>query len=102
MKVFVDIGGNNGQTLKEVVKKKYNFDKIFCFEPSKKCFENLDKIAANDKRIKICKFGLGLKNTEVELFQPGLMSASTITIKDNTIKNKSIETEKIKMLMHEW
>ena len=52
MKVFVDIGSNHGQTLKVISNKKYNFDKIFGFEPSKKCFANLDKIAASDKELK--------------------------------------------------
>ena len=66
MKVFVDIGSNHGQTLKVISNKKYNFDKIFGIEPSKKCFANLDKIEAADKRIKICKFGLGLKNCKID------------------------------------
>ena len=103
MKVFIDIGGNNGQTLQEVVKKKYNFDKIFCIEPSRKCFEKLDNIAANDNRIQICKFGLGLKNSEVELFEPGLMSASIFNTNEDASNIKTIESEKIKIInASEW
>ena len=48
--------------------------KIYGFEPSRKCFANLAKIAAADKRIQICKFGLGLENHKIELFESGLMS----------------------------
>ena len=65
MKVFIDLGSNVGQTVKEVMKKKYNFDKIYCFEPSSKCFPSLEKLAASDKRITLCKFGLGLKNSKM-------------------------------------
>tara|TARA_Y100001978_G_scaffold9954_1_gene8223 strand:- start:228 stop:1043 length:816 start_codon:yes stop_codon:yes gene_type:complete len=98
MKVFVDVGSNYGQTLKVISNKKYNFDKIFGFEPSKKCFANLDKIAAADKRIKICKFGLGLKNCKVDLFEPGLMSASIFKSDDNITENSNIEKEEIKIV----
>lgn len=32
-KVFLDIGGHEGQTLNEVLSGKYSFDKVYCFEP---------------------------------------------------------------------
>jgi len=98
MKVFVDIGSNQGQTLKVIKDKKYNFDKIYGFEPSKKCFANLDKIAAVDKRIKICKFGLGLKNCKFELFDSGSMSASIFKSDQNFTGDKILEKEEIEIL----
>ena len=33
MKIFLDIGSHMGQTLREVTKEKYAFDKIVGFEP---------------------------------------------------------------------
>ena len=98
MKVFVDIGSNHGQTLKVISDKKYNFDKIYGFEPSKKCFASLDKIAASDKRIKICKFGLGLENCKFELFESGLMSASIFESENNFTEDKIIVKEEIEIV----
>lgn len=32
-KIFLDVGGHNGQTLNEILSGKYSFDKVYCFEP---------------------------------------------------------------------
>jgi FkbM family methyltransferase len=40
-KVFLDVGGHEGQTLNEVLSGKYCFDKIYCFEPMPKEHEFL-------------------------------------------------------------
>tara|TARA_B100000579_G_scaffold414633_1_gene408436 strand:- start:940 stop:1755 length:816 start_codon:yes stop_codon:yes gene_type:complete len=71
MKIFLDIGSHIGQTLYEVTKEKYAFDKIYCFEPSLLCLESLEKIASTDSRINICKFGLSNRNQDAELYMPG-------------------------------
>jgi FkbM family methyltransferase len=71
MKIFIDIGAHIGQTLHEVSKEKYAFDKIVCFEPSSLCWDELKKIALEDDRIEICEFGLSNKNQDIELFMPG-------------------------------
>ena len=103
MKVFIDIGGHYGETLTEVMKSKYNFDKIFCFEPSSKCFKKLDTIAKSDKRIHICKFGLGATNSEIELFEPGKLSASIFNPNDINSSNLKLDKEKIKIVnASEW
>ena len=103
MKVFIDIGGHYGETLKEVMKSKYNFDKIYCFEPSSKCFNKLDKIAKSDNRVHICKFGLGAKNSEIELFEPGKLSASIFNPNLNNRENLKLDKEKIKIVnASEW
>ena len=60
MKIFLDIGSHIGQTLHEVTKEKYAFDKIVCFEPSSFCLDKLKKFAEEDDRIIICEFGLCL------------------------------------------
>ena len=71
MKIFVDIGSHIGETLLEITKEKYAFDKIYCFEPSTYCIEDLKKFANEDRRITICDFGLSNKNQDAELFQLG-------------------------------
>ena len=76
MKIFIDVGSHTGETLLEVIKEKYAFEKIVCFEPSKFCLDKLEKFAAEDNRIVICEFGLSNGNKDAELFQPGAVTGS--------------------------
>lgn len=90
MRIFLDIGANSGQTLNEVIKKEYAFDKIISFEPSKFFLEKLNKFALNDKRIQICNFGLSNKNKEVKLFESGTLRGSIFKKEDNDETNAEI------------
>ena len=76
MKIFLDIGSHVGETLLEVTKEKYSFDKIVCFEPSSFCFDKLRKFSDHDDRISICEFGLSNRNQDAELFQPGSLGGT--------------------------
>jgi len=101
MKIFLDIGSHVGETLLEVTKKKYSFDKIFCFEPSRFCFDKLKKFAEDDDRISICEFGLSNRNEEAELFQPGSLGGTIF--KDDTQDLNKEKIEKIKLCdANEW
>jgi FkbM family methyltransferase len=62
MKIFLDVGAHNGQTLKQVIKSIYNFDKIFCFEPMPEQFKHLQEIAKNFNNVSVYNFGLSNKN----------------------------------------
>lgn len=81
MKIFLDIGSHYGETLHEVLKEEYNFDKIYCFEPSSNAIKQLEKIAEKDHRVVICPFGLSNKNIEMPLFDPGKLSGSIFSNK---------------------
>ena len=101
MKIFLDIGSHTGETLLEVTKEKYAFDKIVCFEPSKFCLDKLEKFAAEDNRIVICEFGLSNGNKDAELFQPGTLGGSIL--KDDVYSLGKEEVEKIKLRdANEW
>ena len=78
MKIFIDIGSHIGETLEEVTKAKYSFDKIYCFEPSIYCIDELQKFADQDSRISICNFGLSKGNQDAELFQPGSLGGTIV------------------------
>ena len=78
MKIFIDIGSHIGETLQEVTKTKYSFDKIYCFEPSIYCIDELQKFADQDSRIIICDFGLSKGNQDAELFQPGSLGGTIV------------------------
>jgi len=101
MKIFLDIGSHTGETLLEVTKEKYAFEKIVCFEPSSFCLDKLEKFAAEDNRIVICKFGLSNRNEDAELFQSGTQEGSIYKDEDHSLDKE--EVEKIKLRdANEW
>jgi len=101
MKIFLDIGSHEGETLLEVTKEKYSFDKIFCFEPSRVCLDKLKKFSEMDDRISICEFGLSNRNQDAELFQPGSLGGTVF--KDDTHALDKEKVEKIKLRdANEW
>jgi FkbM family methyltransferase len=101
-KIFLDIGSHIGETLSEVRKEKYAFDKIYCFEPSLYCTDKLKKIAKQDSRIEINNFGLSNKDQDAELLQPGSLGGTVFKggtndwgkDHDDTYRN-DLEVEKI-------
>ncbi len=68
MKVFVDVGSHVGQTLEEVVKPRWGFDKILALEPMKKEFNVIVENFSSDKRIKFFNYGLLDYDGEVPLY----------------------------------
>jgi FkbM family methyltransferase len=78
MRVFLDIGSHTGETIGEVAKRKYRFDRIVCFEPATACLPQLKQLAAKDSRIEVCAFGLGGRNATLELHNPGTLGASVL------------------------
>ena len=110
VKIFIDIGSHIGQTLHEVTKAKYAFDKIYCFEPSMHCIESLEKIAETDSRIIICNFGLSNQTQDAKLFLPGSQGGTIFEnkiddspeVSEETSENNG-EVEKIKLRdANEW
>ena len=95
MKIFLDIGSHIGETLHEVTKEKYAFDKIVCFEPSSFCLDELKRFAAEDDRIIICEFGLSNRNQDVELFLPGTEAGSIYKDGDPSLSRKEVVIEAI-------
>jgi FkbM family methyltransferase len=77
-RVFLDIGAHTGETLAEVSRPLYGFDRIVCFEPSPRCFAALEAQAAGDPRIEICRFGLGDGRRQLQLYSSGQDSATTL------------------------
>lgn len=95
MKIFVDVGSHFGETLEEVRKDKYGFDKIYSIEPSNKCIKKLQAI--KDHRINFFNFGLSNCNKDVQLYNSGLAKASIYT----NIKNNKYEIIKL-VKASEW
>ena len=90
MKIFIDVGSHYGETLNEIKKLEYGFDRIFCIEPSKKCIQILKKY--NDKRIKIINAAFGNCNKVGKLYSSGDLGASIFT------NNPNLSFEKINII----
>lgn len=59
MKIFVDVGTHEGQTLEEVVKPEYDFDLIFGLEPMPREYRVARRAFLGDPRVKVLNVGLG-------------------------------------------
>lgn len=79
-KVFLDIGAHTGETITEVSKPCYGFDRVIAFEPSPRCFAALEALAVTDERIQICRFGLADGRQLLHLHGSGDDSATTLPV----------------------
>lgn len=73
-KVFLDVGGHTGETLSVVVDPRWEYDRIWSFEPASVCWPPLDTLA--DERVEVIRSGLWSKNTEMVLHDPGSRAGS--------------------------
>ena len=76
MRVFLDIGAHTGETLDEVLKDKYAFDRVVCFEPSETCLSSLNEYVKKDPRVEIHQIGLSNSSREETLYNPGALNGS--------------------------
>lgn len=76
MRVFLDIGAHTGETLDEVLKQKYAFDRVICFEPSQTCMADLSVYVKKDSRVEVHQIGLSNTNGVETLFNPGELNGS--------------------------
>jgi FkbM family methyltransferase len=76
MKVFLDVGAHDGETLMSVLDPKYDFDMIYVFEPVKKLHTKLNIIAARRKNIKLLEYGLWNETITQKIYSPGSIAGS--------------------------
>jgi FkbM family methyltransferase len=74
VKVFLDVGAHDGESLHAVRDPKYGFDRIYCFEPASACWPALEAVA--DDRVTVCRFGLWNRTCEHALYEAGSIGAS--------------------------
>jgi FkbM family methyltransferase len=72
MKVLLDVGAHIGQTL--AAAKRWDFDRIVCFEPVQRHIDELAEMA--DWRTEIKPYGLWDRDAVIEVFNPGSQGAS--------------------------
>ncbi len=66
MKIFLDVGGHRGETLREVLKPMYYFDVIHCFEPQRACYQLLKEKFAHHLGGKLALHNYGLADFDGE------------------------------------
>jgi len=96
MKIFIDVGGHYGQTLETVIDPIYNFDIIYCFEPTKICFTKIELI--KDERIRAYNCGLLDENKELYINYPGSEAASIFNdhvAYDNVLYTENFEKKEL-------
>ena len=91
MKIFLDVGSNQGQTLGYIMEPthrfdrlfcKYDFEKIYCFEPVRALRTALAN-KFHDPRITIVAAGLWKETCEKPIYSPGTQSGSIFVDKIN-------------------
>lgn len=89
--IFLDIGAHIGESIETACDKKYNFEKLYAFEPSAFGIKWLLKFKNN--RVIIVPVGLGNNNRETTLFGAGSVGGSIYSDKKRHWSNS--ETIKI-------
>jgi FkbM family methyltransferase len=74
VKVFVDVGAHDGETLAIAQEPRWGFDRIHCFEPAPSCWSRLETVA--DERTTIHRFGLWDTDARLTLHDPGTIGGS--------------------------
>jgi FkbM family methyltransferase len=73
-RVFIDVGGHLGETLEEVVKPAWRFDRIYVFEPASVCLPSIERFA--DARVEVVQAGWAAVDGSADLFGAGEIGAS--------------------------
>jgi len=85
MKIFLDVGGHNGETLNIALNPTWGFDSIHTFEPSSSRYSVLKKF--RDKRLYVHNFGLGAKSENKNFYGAGTVGGSIYSNKNFADKN---------------
>ena len=96
MRIFVDVGAHNGETLHVALHPKWGFDRIFALEPASACQKWLRGF--RDRRLTIEPFGLGLASGKVRLHGAGLLGASIYEGKSQKVPQERTSSEDIEIV----
>jgi FkbM family methyltransferase len=94
-KVFLDVGGHEGQTLNEVLSGKYSFDKVYCFEPMPKehdfLVRNFTEIG-RPHNLEVLNYGLLDVTEERNIYGTNEDMAASIYKEKHDVGNREHET----------
>jgi FkbM family methyltransferase len=97
MRIFVDVGAHNGETLHVALDPKWGFDRVFALEPASACQRALRGF--KDPKLTIQPVGLGKESTNVRLHGAGLLGASIYPEKEQRVGAETlVSTEDIELV----
>lgn len=97
MRVFVDVGAHNGETLHVALDPKWGFERIYALEPASACEEPLSGF--RDPKLTIQRIGLGDETRRITLHGAGLLGGSVYADKRQKAVDASlISTEEIDLV----
>jgi FkbM family methyltransferase len=73
-RVFVDVGGHTGESVSAALDQRWGFDRIWTFEPTRRCVEILERIA--DDRLTVVPAGWWSDDAAMVIHDPGTIRAS--------------------------
>lgn len=90
MKIFLDVGGNVGQSVAEILRPIYRFDVIHSFEPQRICYQEMKGRFSSDlgEKVVLHNFGLADFNGERNLFGSG--EGASMFVDKRDIDNRQI------------
>lgn len=95
MKVFVDVGSHEGQTIEEVIKPEWGFDLIFALEPMPKEFQILRRSFQGDPRVKALNIGLGAATAKVSMYGDNVLLEASLFQEKNDVDSSHITAVEI-------
>lgn len=73
-RVFLDVGGHTGESVVAALDRRWGFDRIWTFEPTRRCVEVLESIA--DDRVTVVPAGWWSTDADMVIHDPGTIRAS--------------------------
>lgn len=95
MRIFLDVGAHDGETLDVALDPKWGFDRIDSFEPASTRLETLRKF--RHKRLAIHDFGLSSQTKNTTLYGAGLLGGSIYSEKNYLDAKATSYKEEIKL-----
>jgi FkbM family methyltransferase len=74
-KIFLDVGGFEGESSRAALDPLFGFDKVYCFEPVAACYESIRKTISNT-RFQLVDAGLLDKTATLPVYSVGSLGAS--------------------------
>jgi len=92
-KIFIDVGGYEGDASLAALDPIFGFDQVYCFEPVKKCVDHIQN-RISDTRIEVVHAALADFDGEARLFGPGTVAGSLFSDHQH-VDNSTVESCKV-------
>jgi len=92
MRIFIDVGAHEGQTIETVLAPEFKIDLVYAFEPSPTCYGILLKNFSGNSKVIILNFGLWKETQELLLHNESTQGASIYSDYQTTWKGHGKET----------